>query len=63
MIEANTKCTIKKIPGEGTYDHLLHLKCTAVAVKGLRDTGTQQFKLDTGAIYGNGDSGFIIEAD
>ena len=47
MIEANTKCTIKKVPGEGTYSHLLGLKCTAAAVKGLRDTGTQQFKLDT----------------
>lgn len=62
MIEANIKCTIKKVPGEGTYSHLLGLKCTAAAVKGLRDTGTQQFKLDTGAIYGNGDSGFVVEA-
>ena len=29
--------------------------------EGHRKTGTQQFKLDSGAIYGNGDSGFVVE--
>ena len=63
MIKANTKCVIKKVPGESIYASFIGAKCTAAAVEGQRGTGTQQFKLDYGgAIYGNGDSGFVVEA-
>lgn len=62
MIANNTKCVIEKVPGESIYASFLGAKCTAATVEGLRGTGTQQFKLDAGgAIYGNGDSGFVIK--
>ena len=61
MIPADTKCTIKKVPGEGTYAHLLGANAIAGKEQGQRNTGTQHFKLDAGAIYGNGDSGFVVE--
>ena len=61
MIPADTKCTIKKVPGEGTFSHLLGANAIAGKEEGQRKTGTQQFKLDSGAIYGNGDSGFVVE--
>ena len=61
MIPADTKCVIKKVPGEGTYSHLLGGNAVAGKEEGQRKTGTQQFKLDSGAIYGNGDSGFVVE--
>ena len=57
MIPADTKCTIKKVPGEGTFSHLLGANAIAGKEQGQRNAGTQQFKLDSGAIYGNGDSG------
>ena len=61
MIPADTKCTIKKVPGEGTFSHLLGANAIAGKEQGQRNTGTQQFKLDSGAIYGNSDSGFVVE--
>ena len=61
MIHADTKCTIKKVPGEGTFSHLLGANAIAGKEEGQRKTGTQQFKLDSGAIFGNGDSGFVVE--
>ena len=61
MIPAVTKCIIKKVPGEGTFSHLLGANAIAGKEQGQRKTGTQQFKLDSGAIYGNGDSGFVVE--
>ena len=61
MIPADTKCTIKKVPGEGTFSRLLGANAIAGKEQGQRNTGTQQFKLDSGAIYGNGDSGFVVE--
>ena len=61
MIPANTKCAIKKVPGEGTFSHLLGANAIAGKEQGHRKTGTQQFKLDSGVIYGNRDSGFVVE--
>ena len=61
MIPADTKCIIKKVPGEGTFSRLLGANAIAGKEQGQRNTGTQQFKLDSGAIYGNGDSGFVVE--
>ena len=61
MIPADTKCVIKKVPGESTFSHLLGGNAIAGKEQGQRNTGTQQFKLDSGAIYGNGDSGFVVE--
>lgn len=63
MIADKTKCTIVKVPGEGTYAGLQGAACTATNIEGERKTGTQQFKLDSsGTVYGNGDSGFVVEA-
>ena len=61
MIPADTKCVIKKVPGEGAFSHLLGANALAGKEQGKRKTGTQQYKLDSGAIYGNGDSGFVVE--
>ena len=61
MIPANTKYSIKKVPDENTFSHLLDANAIAGKEEGHRKTGTQQFKLDSGAIYGNGDSGFVVE--
>ena len=63
MIAGNTKCVISKVPGDGIYAGLQGAACTATAIEGERKTGTQQFKLGAGGvIYGNGDSGFVVEA-
>ena len=61
MIPADTKCIIKKVPGEGAYAHLRGASVIAGKEQGLRGTGTQQFKMDAGTLYGNGDSGFVVE--
>lgn len=64
MIEVGTRCVITQVPDRaGIFGSMLGANVTASGTKGLRDTGTQQFKLDTGGvIFGNADSGFVVEA-
>lgn len=60
MIAADTKCIIKKVPGEAVYAHLLNKEVVATSVAGARGTGTQAFKLESQTVFGNGDSGFEV---
>lgn len=60
MFAENTKCVIKSAPD--MYSHLVGQGVVASTLEGARGTGTQQFKLTTGGcIFGNGDSGFVVE--
>lgn len=64
-IPAGTKCIIVKTPeGAGIYAGLIGQHCTADEKNtegGQRGTGTQLFNLvGSGAIFGNGDSGFKV---
>ena len=67
MIPADTKCTIKKVPGEGTFSRLLGANAAHDLFFACDGAGTQQLKLDSGAIYGNcdcdsdSDSGLVVE--
>ena len=63
MIETGAKCKITKVPDNGgIFSRLLGATAIATAEEGMRGTGTQQFKLDSGGvIYGNADSGFTVE--
>ena len=68
-IPAGTKCVIKSIPeGSTLYADLKDALCTPSeknAEGGSRGTGTQFFDLTgrTGqGVFGNGDSGFVVEA-
>lgn len=61
MFEANTKCFIKAAPE--ALAHLIGCECKAEDAQGLRGTGTQRFVLDgKGTIFGNADSGVVVEA-
>lgn len=64
-IPAGTKCVITKTPADsGLYAGLIGQACTADEKNtegGSRKTGTQFFNLvGSGAIFGNGDSGFTV---
>jgi len=63
MIEVGKKCRVVTVPDAGgIFGGLLGATVTAAAAEGMRGTGTQQFKLDSGGvIYGNADSGFTVE--
>lgn len=68
-IPAGTKCVVKSVPAGSTlYADLLGAPCVASEKNtegGSRGTGTQLFDMTgkTGhGIFGNGDSGFIVEA-
>lgn len=68
-IPAGTKCIIKSVPADTSiYSDLTGAACVASEKNtegGSRGTGTQFFDLTgrTGqGIFGNGDSGFLVEA-
>lgn len=68
-IPAGTKCIIKSVPADTSiYSDLTGAACVASEKNtegGSRGTGTQLFDMmgKTGhGIFGNGDSGFIVEA-
>ena len=68
-IPAGTKCVVKAVPAGSTlYSDLIGAACVASEKNtegGSRGAGTQFFDLTgrTGqGIFGNGDSGFVVEA-
>lgn len=59
MIAANTTCTIKSTPD--VFKHLIGATVRATDQQGARGTGSQFFTETTWGIYGNADTGFVVE--
>ena len=65
MIANGTKCIVKSVPaGTSIYAHFIGQQCTPDeknTAGGLRGKGDQFFNLvGSGAIFANGDSGFVV---
>ena len=60
MFAKDTKCTVKSAPSD-MYQHMVGSDCKATDDAGSRGTGSQRFDfVGAGAIYGNGDTGFVV---
>lgn len=62
MIEEKTKCVVKATPESGYGADLKNQIVTATGTVGKKNPESQAFLTTLGGwIYGNGDTGFIVE--